>query len=98
MMKCPDGFLEVTNAPSSRPAPCLLPGIFPTSVNGPCQHNASRPGRGSPAADVGPAAAPGRLAGDVMAIAPSASYSLTLRLEIKNRPAMLARVASAIDE
>src|SRR5437867_3465101 len=33
-----------------------------------------------------------------MAIAPSASYSLTLRLEIKNRPGMLGRVASAIKE
>jgi malate dehydrogenase (oxaloacetate-decarboxylating) len=33
-----------------------------------------------------------------MAIAPSASYSLTLRLEIKNRPGMLGRVASAIGE
>jgi len=31
-----------------------------------------------------------------MAIAPSASYSLTVRLEIKNRPGMLGRVASAI--
>ena len=33
-----------------------------------------------------------------MAIAPSASYSLTIRLEIKNRPGMLGRVASAIGE
>jgi len=33
-----------------------------------------------------------------MAIAPSASYSLTVRLEIKNRPGMLGRVASAIGE
>jgi malate dehydrogenase (oxaloacetate-decarboxylating) len=31
-----------------------------------------------------------------MALAPSASYSLTVRLEIKNRPGMLGRVASAI--
>ncbi|HET9491206.1 MAG TPA: NAD-dependent malic enzyme [Methylomirabilota bacterium] len=31
-----------------------------------------------------------------MAVAPSASYSLTVRLEIKNRPGMLGRVASAI--
>ncbi|MBI4246035.1 MAG: NAD-dependent malic enzyme [Candidatus Rokubacteria bacterium] len=31
-----------------------------------------------------------------MAIAPSASYSLTVRLEIRNRPGMLGRVASAI--
>ena len=31
-----------------------------------------------------------------MAIAPSASYSITLRVEIKNRPGMLGRVASAI--
>ncbi len=31
-----------------------------------------------------------------MAIAPSASYSLTVRVEIKNRPGMLGRVASAI--
>jgi malate dehydrogenase (oxaloacetate-decarboxylating) len=33
-----------------------------------------------------------------MAIAPSASYSLTVRVEIKNRPGMLGRVASAIGE
>src|SRR5712692_3648367 len=33
-----------------------------------------------------------------MAVAPSASYSLTIRLEIKNRPGMLGRVASAIGE
>ena len=33
-----------------------------------------------------------------MAIAPSASYSLAVRLEIKNRPGMLGRVASAIGE
>jgi malate dehydrogenase (oxaloacetate-decarboxylating) len=33
-----------------------------------------------------------------MAVAPSASYSLTVRLEIKNRPGMLGRVASAIGE
>jgi hypothetical protein len=31
-----------------------------------------------------------------MAIAPSASYSLTVRLEIQNRPAMLGRVTSGI--
>lgn len=31
-----------------------------------------------------------------MAIAPSASYSLTARLQISNRPGMLGRVASAI--
>jgi malate dehydrogenase (oxaloacetate-decarboxylating) len=31
-----------------------------------------------------------------MAIAPSASYSLAVRLEIKNRPGMLGRVPSAI--
>src|SRR5512145_996809 len=31
-----------------------------------------------------------------MAVTPSASYSLTVRLEIKNRPGMLGRVASAI--
>jgi len=31
-----------------------------------------------------------------MAIAPSASYSLTVRVEIKNRPGMLGRVASTI--
>src|SRR5712691_623506 len=31
-----------------------------------------------------------------MAIAPSASYALTLRVEIRNRPGMLGRVASAI--
>jgi malate dehydrogenase (oxaloacetate-decarboxylating) len=33
-----------------------------------------------------------------MAIAPSASYSLTARLQIANRPGMLGRVASAIGE
>src|SRR6266446_7594988 len=33
-----------------------------------------------------------------MAVAPSASYSLTVRLEIKNRPGMLGRVASAIGQ
>jgi len=33
-----------------------------------------------------------------MAIAPSASYSITIRVEIKNRPGMLGRVASAIGE
>jgi malate dehydrogenase (oxaloacetate-decarboxylating) len=33
-----------------------------------------------------------------MAVAPSASYSLTVRLEIRNRPGMLGRVASAIGE
>jgi len=33
-----------------------------------------------------------------MAVAPSASYSLTARLEIKNRPGMLGRVALAIGE
>lgn len=33
-----------------------------------------------------------------MAIAPSASYSLTARLQIPNRPGMLGRVASAIGE
>ncbi len=32
----------------------------------------------------------------VMAIAPSASYSLTVRVQIANRPGMLGRVASAI--
>jgi malate dehydrogenase (oxaloacetate-decarboxylating) len=31
-----------------------------------------------------------------MVVAPSASYSITVRLEIKNRPGMLGRVASAI--
>jgi len=31
-----------------------------------------------------------------MAVTPSASYSLTVRLEIRNRPGMLGRVASAI--
>src|SRR5215208_4231617 len=31
-----------------------------------------------------------------MAVLPSASYSLTVRLEITNRPGMLGRVASAI--
>src|SRR5688572_32920359 len=31
-------------------------------------------------------------------IAPSASYSLTVRLEITNRPGMLGRVASAIGD
>src|SRR5882672_1776929 len=31
-------------------------------------------------------------------VAPSASYSLTVRLEIKNRPGMLGRVALAIGE
>src|SRR5438067_13352597 len=34
--------------------------------------------------------------GQAMAVAPSASYSITLRVEIKNRPGMLGRVASAI--
>src|SRR5262245_36802012 len=33
-----------------------------------------------------------------MAVLPSASYSLTVRLDIKNRPGMLGRVASAIGE
>src|SRR5262245_51303482 len=33
-----------------------------------------------------------------MLVAPSASYSITVRLEIKNRPGMLGRVASAIGE
>ncbi len=33
-----------------------------------------------------------------MAVAPSASYSLTIRLQIRNRPGMLGRVASAIGE
>jgi malate dehydrogenase (oxaloacetate-decarboxylating) len=33
-----------------------------------------------------------------VAIAPSASYSLTVRLEIRNRPGMLGRVASAIGD
>jgi malate dehydrogenase (oxaloacetate-decarboxylating) len=33
-----------------------------------------------------------------MAVAPSASYSLTARLAIRNRPGMLGRVASAIGE
>ena len=33
-----------------------------------------------------------------MAVAPSASYSLTVRLDIKNRPGMLGRVASAIGQ
>ena len=33
-----------------------------------------------------------------MTVTPSASYSLTVRLEIKNRPGMLGRVASAIGE
>jgi len=33
-----------------------------------------------------------------MAVAPSASYSITVRLEIRNRPGMLGRVASAIGE
>ena len=32
------------------------------------------------------------------AAAPSASYSLTVRLEIKNRPGMLGRVTSAIGQ
>ena len=31
-----------------------------------------------------------------MAVLPSASYSLTVRLQITNRPGMLGRVASAI--
>ncbi len=31
-------------------------------------------------------------------VAPSASYSLTLRLEIRNRPGVLGRVTSAIGE
>ncbi len=34
----------------------------------------------------------------VMAIAPSASYSLTVRLEIRQRPGMLGRVTSAIGD
>ena len=34
----------------------------------------------------------------MMATAPSVSYSLTVRLEIKNRLRVLGRVASAIDE
>jgi malate dehydrogenase (oxaloacetate-decarboxylating) len=33
-----------------------------------------------------------------MAVSPSASYSVTVRLEIRNRPGMLGRVASAIGE
>jgi len=33
-----------------------------------------------------------------MAITPSASYSITVRVEIKNRPGMLGRVTSAIGE
>jgi malate dehydrogenase (oxaloacetate-decarboxylating) len=33
-----------------------------------------------------------------MTVAPSASYSLTVRLEIRNRPGMLGRVTSAIGE
>jgi malate dehydrogenase (oxaloacetate-decarboxylating) len=33
-----------------------------------------------------------------MAIAPSASYSITVRLDIRNRPGMLGRVASSIGE
>lgn len=33
-----------------------------------------------------------------MAVLPSASYSLTIRLQIKNRPGMLGRVASAIGD
>jgi malate dehydrogenase (oxaloacetate-decarboxylating) len=33
-----------------------------------------------------------------MAVAPSASYSITVRVEIRNRPGMLGRVASAIGE
>jgi malate dehydrogenase (oxaloacetate-decarboxylating) len=33
-----------------------------------------------------------------MAVAPSASYSITVRLAIKNKPGMLGRVASAIGE
>ncbi len=33
-----------------------------------------------------------------MAVTPSASYSLTVRLEIRNRPGMLGRVASAIGQ
>jgi malate dehydrogenase (oxaloacetate-decarboxylating) len=33
-----------------------------------------------------------------MAVTPSASYSITLRLSIRNRPGMLGRVASAIGE
>jgi malate dehydrogenase (oxaloacetate-decarboxylating) len=33
-----------------------------------------------------------------MAVTPSASYSLTVRLQIRNRPGMLGRVASAIGE
>ncbi len=32
------------------------------------------------------------------AITPSASYSITVRVEIKNRPGMLGRVTSAIGE
>src|SRR5437867_11414396 len=35
MMKCPEGFLEVTNAPSSMLAPCLLSGIIPAAVTAP---------------------------------------------------------------
>ena len=33
-----------------------------------------------------------------MAVTPSASYSLTIRVEIKSKPGMLGRVASAIGE
>ncbi|HEY7650020.1 MAG TPA: ACT domain-containing protein, partial [Methylomirabilota bacterium] len=33
-----------------------------------------------------------------MAVAPSASYSITVRLAIRNRPGMLGRVASVIGE
>ena len=33
-----------------------------------------------------------------MTVAPSASCSLTVRLEIKNRPGMLGRVASAVGQ
>ncbi|MBI2216818.1 MAG: hypothetical protein HYU51_05925 [Candidatus Rokubacteria bacterium] len=33
-----------------------------------------------------------------MAVTPSASYSTTIRLEIRNRPGMLGRVAMAIGE
>ena len=33
-----------------------------------------------------------------MAVLPSASYSLTIRLQIQNKPGMLGRVASAIGE
>jgi malate dehydrogenase (oxaloacetate-decarboxylating) len=33
-----------------------------------------------------------------MAVAPSASYSITVRLDIRNRPGMLGRVASSIGE